>query len=99
MRSNSRAAAGGEPRERRAGGFSVEGVDDAVAGVEGVGSGGHPVGHDDRLEQRVEGHVHVADAHAPHVEGPAENPKVRKANLLNLSLQPGFNHSQGSLPF
>ena len=70
----------------RGGVCSVEGVDDAVAGVEGVGSGGHPVGHDDRLEERVEGHVHVANAHAPHVKSPAENPEVREANLFNLSL-------------
>ena len=56
------------------GACSVEGVHDAVASVECVGASCNPVSHNDGVEQGPEHNVDVADAHAPDVEQPAENP-------------------------
>ena len=53
-------------------------VYDGVALVKGVSSSSHPVGHDDGVVERPEGHVDVADTHAPDVESPSEDPEVAK---------------------
>ena len=62
---------------------SVELIHEWVAGVEGILSGGDPVGEDDRLEERPDEHVEVAEAHAPGVEEPSEEVNVTESfNLL-----------------
>lgn len=53
---------------------SVELVHETIALVHSGGSGGHPVTSDDGGPEGPEGHVDTADAHAPDVESPAENP-------------------------
>lgn len=76
---------------------SVELIDDAVAGVEGVGSSGHPVLHDDGLVEGPQGNVDVAEAHEVDVHNPADEPDVGEVNCFNLSLH---RHSLLSLlPF
>ena len=58
---------------------SVELVHEGVAGVGGHGFGSHPVLTDDGHVEWVEGNVDTAEAHAPEVYDPAEEPHWAKS--------------------
>jgi|LauGreDrversion4_2_1035121.scaffolds.fasta_scaffold520940_1 hypothetical protein len=53
---------------------SIELVHEAVALVQSLGSGWHPVAIDDWDPERPKADVETADTHAPNVESPSEEP-------------------------
>ena len=65
---------------------SIDVIDNAVAGVKGIGPEGDPVIANEGLEEGSKGDEDVAEAHEVNIDDPADNPDVGEVKSLYLCL-------------
>ncbi len=65
---------------------SIDVIDNAVAGAEGIGPEGEPVIANEGLEEGSKGDEDVAEAHEVNIDDPADNPDVGEVKSFYLCL-------------